>query len=510
MKTIIATLVFLLPIITAQSQTAGTPDSTFGQNGAVLDSLTGGRPEGQCILVQQDKKILVSGVLSTGLLNVDNPAFIARYEEDGSPDLSFGDSGVMVDSAGFNFNGYKTIVLSGGKIIAAGTIRANLSSIYVRRFLTDGTPDSTFGTNSFTTVDYNGVVNTALNMALQSAGKIIVCGEIYSSTEGFNFYTVRFLANGSVDSTFGTNGKVEVNFGSNWDDRAYSIAVLDDDRFILAGTTYVTNQGNDIGLALFDSNGQPVNSFGTNGLAQIDLGRSENVSDILVYDNNSFLVAGSSASGPSDHNSYVAKITLSGTLDSTFGNTGLFLSKPNNKSATIFKLSVQADGKIIGAGRTLTSLNNDAVLIRLNTDGILDSSFATNGVYIKDYITMDDHFIGMTLDQDARILTAGKTSYQLLVCRFNNDTGTPTGILQQENFTLGIFPNPAKDFLRLSMQENASVEIVLCDVAGKVVQRIRTENDSRISLEGMKSGMYFLHVLSQEGRTRSVKVMIQE
>jgi uncharacterized delta-60 repeat protein len=70
------------------------------------------------------------------------------------------------------------------------------------------------------------------NMAIQSDDKIVAVGSAISKAE---FVVTRFNANGTLDSTFGTNGGVvywETDF--NWSD-ADAIAIQTDGKIIAAG-----------------------------------------------------------------------------------------------------------------------------------------------------------------------------------------------------------------------------------------------------------------------------------
>src|SRR5687768_15679355 len=67
-------------------------------------------------------------------------------------------------------------------------------------------------------------------------------------------------------------------------------------------------------------------------------------------------------------------------LDPTFGGDGRVLTKLGNASPTV-AAAVQADGKLLVAGTVLSNgVNTDAVVIRYNANGTLDSGFGTGGV----------------------------------------------------------------------------------------------------------------------------------
>ncbi|MBK9164354.1 MAG: hypothetical protein IPM21_10675 [Acidobacteria bacterium] len=68
------------------------------------------------------------------------------------------------------------------------------------------------------------------------------------------------------------------------------------------------------------------------------------------------------------------------TLDTTFNNTGYRLETVGTEQSTGHSLAIQSDGKTIVAGMTRTAAQTDQfVLIRLNADGSLDTSFGDSG-----------------------------------------------------------------------------------------------------------------------------------
>jgi hypothetical protein len=81
--------------------------------------------------------------------------------------------------------------------------------ITVRRFLPSGAPDTSFGSGGATTVDCTCLAETAETprIGFDSEGRIVIGIPIYSGfpTTGYDS-VVRLLANGSLDSSFGSGG----------------------------------------------------------------------------------------------------------------------------------------------------------------------------------------------------------------------------------------------------------------------------------------------------------------
>ena len=127
-----------------------------------------------------------------------------------------------------------------------------------------GTLDPSFGTGGKVITSINSGADKAYAVALQSDGKIIVAGMTTSATTGKDFACVRYNANGSLDTTFGTSGIVTNDLQTGSDDVVYSVALQADGKIILAG---YSDDGSNKNAAIIklNSDGTLDTSFGTSG-----------------------------------------------------------------------------------------------------------------------------------------------------------------------------------------------------------------------------------------------------
>ena len=71
-------------------------------------------------------------------------------------------------------------------------------------------------------------------------------------------------------------------------------------------------------------------------------------------------------------------LAQAGQLDSTFGTGGIFATSFTQSGSTMdIAVAIQSDGKIVLGGST----PNGAALLRLNTNGTLDTSFGSGGIF---------------------------------------------------------------------------------------------------------------------------------
>src|SRR5262249_31394343 len=113
-------------------------------------------------------------------------------------------------------------VQSDGKILVQAngvdTANNNAKSTVLVRYNADGTLDTAFGTNgvqqaqSLQDAEFAGAFSSALPLA---GGKTLVVGTTQSSGDGGDFLIKRFNADGTVDTTFGANGRVAISIGQN-------------------------------------------------------------------------------------------------------------------------------------------------------------------------------------------------------------------------------------------------------------------------------------------------------
>ncbi|MCB0726386.1 MAG: T9SS type A sorting domain-containing protein [Ignavibacteriae bacterium] len=123
-----------------------------------------------------------------------------------------------------NLDNWGTVVkiTNNDKIVVAGTAKTGIldpdnfemNEFTVTRFNADGTLDNSFGQNGIVHTSFNTISAKELKaMAVQSDGKIIVGGNgvIQGSNRMYAFMMMRYTINGQPDNSFGTNGLVITN-----------------------------------------------------------------------------------------------------------------------------------------------------------------------------------------------------------------------------------------------------------------------------------------------------------
>lgn len=198
----------------ARFNSDGSLDTNFGSGGKVITDF-GGNEYGNAVTTQADGKILLVGA-SSDYVGAGAKLALARYNADGSLDTSFSGDGKVTTTffADFRSNwGFDVKVQIDGKILVAGYAEFdnNRPLFAIARYNADGTLDISFGEDGKITNDLVGTSDVthkssvAYSLALQNDGRILVAGTVSSSTIETRVTAMaltRYNADGSLDTSF--------------------------------------------------------------------------------------------------------------------------------------------------------------------------------------------------------------------------------------------------------------------------------------------------------------------
>lgn len=230
----------------------GTADTSFSTDGEVTVDFDGAEDDANDLLLQPDGKILLVGDARMG---VDRDFALARFNTDGTLDTSFGNGGkVTTDFAGFDDTALATVLQSDGKILVAGSSKTAFGSDFALvRYTSNGTLDTSFGNGGKVTTDFAGFDDGVTGLHVQPDGKIVVTGTAQNGSNS-DFGIVRYNSNGTVDSSFGTNGKLVTDFGKG---EIAAESVLQDGILTIVGSSF-DNASSSVALARYLLNQKPT------------------------------------------------------------------------------------------------------------------------------------------------------------------------------------------------------------------------------------------------------------
>jgi uncharacterized delta-60 repeat protein len=353
MKTTVLISIFIISLLrsTIVSAQDGMLDNSFGINGKARFAVTGLVDQNNVFALQADGKMITAGAYNSGT-NWD--LVVVRLNGDGSPDNSFGVSGKVTAAISPGTDVPFGIVLQpDGKIIIAGGCNNATTDVFLVRYNSDGTPDNSFDGDGMVITDAGGN-ELAFGVVLQPDGKIVAAG--YANPGGqLDPAAFRYNSNGTLDNSFDGDG-IAVFAGPATDDYARGGLVLQSDgKIVMGGVDNYTSGNFHAELVRFNANGTPDNSFGVNGLA-------------------------------------------------TF---------PSLPFALFYSMTIQTDGKVIGAGVGATSMSPGSgafLMARFNTNGTLDNSFNGTGYNLYG-VGYNCGFTGVTQQANGKLIAAGYARY---------------------------------------------------------------------------------------------------
>lgn len=344
--------------------------------------------------------------------------------QSGQLDETFGNKGIATTAIipdRSNSEAFATKIQGDGKIVAGGFyFNGNDFDFAVIRYNKDGSLDNSFGTNGIVITPVSrgaDEINSILIQIDSAEGNIekIIAAGFSQNSRDTDFVLVRYNPNGSLDSTFGGDGNGIVKSGtSNYADFATSITQQRDGKLVVAG--YQSNGHDfDFMVARLSADGIPDNNFGNpDGIITTEIsgkGTDDLAYAVAIQNNGDLIVAGSS----DQENSFaVARYKSSGLLDPSFADNGIAITSVGSPGAQrnniALSAAIQEDGKIVIGGRSLNDNINDFTLLRYKSNGEPDSTFNDNGIVITDLQNnsgIGSIFIDHSDRENEKIIAAG-------------------------------------------------------------------------------------------------------
>jgi uncharacterized delta-60 repeat protein len=365
-----------LVFATEATAAPGDLDATFGVGGVVQTDV-GYFDSPSDLAIQPDGKIVAVGTVDYE--NGNRSIFVARYLENGSPDGGFGIGGKVVPIR-YHQVGPALALQSDGRIVLATRGETDGGPVFLYRFNVDGTSDGTFGTAGTAVLSPPQGVGIAgvVGVAIVSGGKIVVGLRGDPVSGGATVAFARFNADGTPDAAFGAGGFVNVSHDVLW--LPLGFALQPDGRMLVAGTVWQPGRVVlDAFVARFNADGTLDASFDADGIAIVQ--RPSNGTEfqsVALASDGSILAGGREFGSIYNENDWLlAKFTSEGILDPAFGAAGSTVYDPGSGDDALLDLSVTPAG-IFATGLIQNgSLGLPLALFREN--GLLDSDFGAGG-----------------------------------------------------------------------------------------------------------------------------------
>ena len=491
-----------------------TLDNSFGNQGIADRSigLAADYSFGICMTENTNRYVMVgqSGIPSTNFFAQSRLGLISKIENNGNLDQSFGRNGLET------FNRFATIhdVLeqTDGKLIVSGH-NGNGNRFRVARLFSDGRVDSSFATNGFSTADhlYNRDFHTSI--AQDSKGRIYG-----NSSRNRDIALFRYTADGQGDTTFANDlqnlpGQAILRYQAVFSFfLPQDLSVQSDDKPIISGMTRIIPDTFSQGyLMRWLETGVPDSTFNQDGVALFNIQPDSSVFWQHRIQSDGKIVASGYRQSNGVRDILVARYNSNGSIDNSFNGNGYTTFSINGFKDEGNTLTVQPDGKIMIMGNAQINASlplNELYALRLNSNGSLDNSFGTNGIFKFSTSTNGDEFCYQSiLDKEGKIILAGYTNQdghdEMFAAKFL--TGLSIGLIDRNLVaqTLLLYPNPIQDQAKLNFEldKSQSINIRLVDMTGKTVKQLVTnqkfekgEHTVSLQFNGLSNGNYLLQI----------------
>lgn len=330
--------------------------------------------------------------------------------------------------------------------------------------------DPTFGEGGLAMTAISPIFNQTNTSLVQSDGKVIVAGNS-GAADSYQMSAARFNQDGSLDMDFADNG--HFYYEAAIDGTSYTMVAQQqaDGKIILGGYIFTNTFVGDVAVLRLNLDGSLDESFGDNGLARIDSGGDDILADLKILEDGKILIT-----GYTDDDFMLVRLNENGDIDTSFGTSSGWSHTAFENYAFSYaqSLTIDAEENILVAGFAIGD-SYEMVLVRYDSNGIIDSSFGVSGARIFNIEDNLDFGIGVMVQSDGKIVLAGHvnipfqpiTRYDIMTIRMNHDGSVDT-----------------------SYGENGYARTVIMEAANYVSHALMQEDDKVVIFGNITTGDY--------------------
>ena len=441
-------------IVVRRYNAVGQLDPSFGDNGTVQigfdDALFS---FGYAINVLEDNKILVAGTKVELGTNIQN-AFIMRLKANGTLDNTFGNNGCLNLNVGDLAEYALDIAIDadGNYLVAGHNEMPNNSETlpkyeaYVTRVLSNGTVDTSFGTNGFTRFEmFEGEVAVNNSEAVVGAQDGQVFGTLYSfdhDTQESRAYVYNLNENGQLNEDFAGTGILPITLQSGDVEVRTAAAAMQEDGKLLIGGMFFNNDGY--------------------------------AADVFVTRINTSVEGGD----PIDPEVFPADVLVEAEAIDAYSVKATFTP---NEYTTEYHAGILAV-------EFFDAMGEDLVVEALKADG--NPLTGVKEVTYNDLTPLTAYYV---------VVVAKNEADEWVVVKSEVTTPEGIGYEEIEATQFNVYPNPATSTVFVETNGNAQVSII--DMTGRVVKEmVITDNVSAINIEDINEGIYFIMIQNENNR----------
>ena len=245
---------------------------------------------------------------------------------------------------------------------------------------------------------YSQVVNERLKMRLLKIS-IIVCMMSVSMV---------LARPGDMDRSFGNEGIAIANIinhnGTKSEDYLYDLAVQQDGKIVAVGEV-LFNDSCYFTVTRFDQNGALDTLFSTDGIALFSVGKGCSAQAVSIQHDGKIVAAGYANNDDNISSVVIIRLNANGTLDTSFNDSGIVKTTLIGDDSYTDDIAIQEDGKIVVVG-TIFRSDIDFFVMRYEENGSIDDDF---GIQFTDFNHGDDRAESVSIQKNGKIVVAGYT-----------------------------------------------------------------------------------------------------
>jgi uncharacterized delta-60 repeat protein len=390
----------------------GTPDISFGANG-VSKIYAGTVSKSKDVKVQVDGKIVVVGETEycTGGVCGAAQFIMMRMDTYGVIDSTFGIDGKLLSSDVFGDSGLyakpeRVIITLDDKFLIGG--RGISGKPFIARLNQNGTMDNSFGTNGVyaDTATYASLVDLTTDNLGNTFGLMLYYN--YNQEDELNVsdtHIIKLDENGVLDASFGTDGRRIFNSAAY--EKPASIAIRSDNKVVVAGHSqpvYITDFNNGYGetnvgfIIILDPNGSNASILPEGSLTYtLPEDSTTFIHKVVLTTADKMLISGKTITkieGNYHEKAFIALLDENGILDASFNEVGFMkfdygLHSTIGSLACFLDMELLPDQKILACGYRNPVVHNTTkslFLLKLKEVNI------DNPTYIDENIDTDDEY----------------------------------------------------------------------------------------------------------------------
>jgi uncharacterized delta-60 repeat protein len=335
----------------ARFNTDGSLDTSFGVGGRVITDFNSESNYAYSVAIDGNGKIVVAGGTFSGVA-------LARYNNDGSLDSSFDNDGQLITPIGGSAKASSLVIDGNGKLVVGGYSTNTITGYFefaLARYNANGSLDTSFDQDGSLTTPFDSAGAGINSVKIDGNNRIVAAG--YRARDNnfdfADFAVVRYNADGSLDSSFGSGGTVTTDFGGSKRDVVNSVAIDENGKLVVAGYTNVNNIS-DFAWARYNTDGSLDTSFDFDGKLIMNLGSAEVATSMAIQADGKIVTAGSSTTGftlirlrGDNHAPVTSPVSFNAVEDSVLRvNTPTFFSDPDGDLLTVTLMSSPTHGTL--------------------------------------------------------------------------------------------------------------------------------------------------------------------